>query len=229
MKIGLITFLATTCIIIDSFANSSYAQATHISIDEKNTTLKEVFREIERNSEFVIFYLEEDVDSNRKVSLKVKNQTVDKVLDKVLAKTNNSYLIDDKQIFITKKDKMASPGIPAVAQQKITVKGVVTDINGEKLPGATVVVEGTPRGAITDIDGTYTIDVNKNEKLTFSYLGMASQTIAVGDKKIINVTLKEKEDMLEEVTIVAFGKQKKGECNLLHSDSTCQRPESSLQ
>ena len=209
MKIGLITFLATTCIIIDSFANSSYAQATHISIDVENTTLKEVFREIERNSEFVIFYLEEDVDSNRKVSLKVKNQTVDKVLDKVLAKTNNSYLIDDKQIFITKKDKMASPGIPAVAQQKITVKGVVTDINGEKLPGATVVVEGTPRGAITDIDGTYTIDVNKNEKLTFSYLGMASQTIAVGDKKIINVTLKEKEDMLEEVTIVAFGKQKK--------------------
>lgn len=86
---------------------------------------------------------------------------------------------------------------------------MVTDINGEKLPGATVVVEGTPRGAITDIDGTYTIDVNKNEKLTFSYLGMASQTIAVGDKKIINVTLKEKEDMLEEVTIVAFGKQKK--------------------
>ena len=209
MKIGLITFVATTCIIIDSFANSSYAQATHISIDVENTTLKEVFREIERNSEFVIFYLEEDVDSNRKVSLKVKNQTVDKVLDKVLAKTNNSYLIDDKQIFITKKVKATSPGVPAVTQQKVTVKGVVTDINGEKLPGATVVVEGTPRGAITDIDGTYTIDVNKNEKLTFSYLGMASQTIAVGDKKIINVTLKEKEDMLEEVTIVAFGKQKK--------------------
>ena len=64
---------------------------------------------------------------------------------------------------------------------------------------------------------------------TFSYLGMASQTIAVGDKKIINVTLKEKEDMLEEVTIVALWKAKKGECNLLHSDSTCQRPESSLQ
>ena len=62
---------------------------------------------------------------------------------------------------------MASPDIPAVAQQKVTVKGVVTDINGEKLPGATVVVEGTPRGAITDIDGTYTIDVNKNEKLYF--------------------------------------------------------------
>ena len=209
MKIGLITFLATTCIIIDSFASSSYAQVTHISIDVENTTLKEVFREIERNSEFVIFYLEEDVDSNRKVSLKVKNQTVDKVLDKVLAKTNNSYLIDEKQIFITKKVKATSPGVPAVTQQKVTVKGVVTDINGEKLPGATVVVEGTPRGAITDIDGTYTIDVNKNEKLTFSYLGMASQTIAVGDKKIINVTLKEKEDMLEEVTIVAFGKQKK--------------------
>ena len=209
MKIGLITFLATTCIIIDSFASSSYAQVTHISIDVENTTLKEVFREIERNSEFVIFYLEEDVDSNRKVSLKVKNQTVDKVLDKVLAKTNNSYLIDEKQIFITKKVKATSPGVPAVTQQKVTVKGVVTDINGEKLPGATVVVEGTPKGAITDIDGTYTIDVNKNEKLTFSYLGMASQTIDVGEKKVINVTLKEKEDMLEEVTIVAFGKQKK--------------------
>lgn len=93
--------------------------------------------------------------------------------------------------------------------QNNRVKGKVTDTNGEPLPGVTISVAGTPRGVITDIDGTYTIEVRPADKLIFSFIGMDNQTIEVGSNTIIDVILRDRSEMLEEVQIVAFGKQKK--------------------
>ncbi|WP_332456344.1 SusC/RagA family TonB-linked outer membrane protein [Petrimonas sp.] len=96
-----------------------------------------------------------------------------------------------------------------ITQQNRAIKGTVVDEQGIPLPGVTIVVEGTSRGVITDIDGSYTIDVKATDKLVFSFVGLDTQIIEVGDKVALNVTLTEKVDELEEVTIVAFGKQKK--------------------
>ncbi len=93
--------------------------------------------------------------------------------------------------------------------QNITVKGTVSDEQGSPLPGVTITVVGSPRGVITDIDGIYSIDVKPTDKLTFSFVGLESQTIDVNNRTVINVVLKEKIDELEEVTVVAFAKQKK--------------------
>ncbi len=94
--------------------------------------------------------------------------------------------------------------------QQVTVKGLVLEKEtGEPLPGVSIVVEGTPRGVSTDIDGTFEIRVLPSDKLTFSFLGMNSQTIAVGDKTTMKVELWPMTSELDEVTIVAFGKQKK--------------------
>ncbi|MCX6220250.1 MAG: TonB-dependent receptor [Bacteroidia bacterium] len=94
-----------------------------------------------------------------------------------------------------------------VAQQQI--KGKVVDEKGEPLPGVTIAVIGTPRGVSTDRDGTYTIGVKSTDQLQFSFVSMESQTIVVGNKTVINVTLKDITTALEEVQVVAFGKQKK--------------------
>ncbi|MDR2774205.1 MAG: TonB-dependent receptor [Tannerella sp.] len=94
-------------------------------------------------------------------------------------------------------------------QAKKTVRGVVRDEGGDGLPGAAVVIDGSTRGVSTDIDGSYSLEVSGSDKLVFSYLGMITQTIVVGDKTIIDVTLKENVGILDEVTVVAFGKQKK--------------------
>lgn len=85
----------------------------------------------------------------------------------------------------------------------------MTDDLGEPLPGVAIQVVGTPRGVTTDVDGTYSIEVKESDKLVFTYLGMETQTIPVIGKKELNVTLKPKVDELEEVTVVAFAKQKK--------------------
>lgn len=108
---------------------------------------------------------------------------------------------------LTSKSETAS--VPATNQSKKTVKGTVKDEFGEPAAGATITVEGSTRGVITNIDGTYSLEAADNEKLVFSYIGFETQTIPIGNKTIINVTLKEKTNELEEVTMVAFAKQKK--------------------
>jgi TonB-linked SusC/RagA family outer membrane protein len=95
------------------------------------------------------------------------------------------------------------------AQQAIRVTGTVKDNNGAPLPGATVRVEGTTKGATTDLDGSYSIEVKPTDKLSFSFVGYETQTIEVGSQTEINVTLHEAHSALEEVTIVGYGSQRK--------------------
>lgn len=91
------------------------------------------------------------------------------------------------------------------------VTGTIFDETGEALPGATVKVQGTERGAVTSADGKYTLQVNSdNEVLVFSYIGYISQQIPIGDKKTLDVKLlPNPKNALDEVSVVAFGVQKK--------------------
>ena len=95
------------------------------------------------------------------------------------------------------------------AKSVIVIKGRVTDEGGGGIPGVSVNVSGDTKAVVTDKNGDYTIDVKPTDKLIFSYIGMETQTIEVGSRLIINVKLLSKSDGLDEVTIVAFGKQKK--------------------
>ena len=91
--------------------------------------------------------------------------------------------------------------------KKIT--GKITDANGSPVPGATITIIGTTRGVITDIDGSYSIEVGSTDKLTFSFIGLESQIIDVSNQTTIDVVMQEKAEQLEDVTVVAFAKQKK--------------------
>ncbi|WP_423126853.1 SusC/RagA family TonB-linked outer membrane protein [Gaoshiqia sp. Z1-71] len=97
----------------------------------------------------------------------------------------------------------------ANVQQQRTIAGKVTDENGKPLPGVTITVVGTTKGVITDNDGTYSIAVQPTDKLVFSFIGMESQIVDIGNLTVINIKMSEKIDELDEVTVVAFAKQKK--------------------
>jgi hypothetical protein len=84
----------------------------------------------------------------------------------------------------------------SVFAQTKTVTGTVTDAANEPLIGASVLVQGTSTGTITDMDGKYSISVTPEDVLAFSYVGMTSQTIKVGTQNVINVTLKEDSQVL---------------------------------
>lgn len=95
--------------------------------------------------------------------------------------------------------------------QTLTIRGVVTDVQGEAIIGATIVIVGDEaRGTVTDIDGNYTLpNVEETASLSFSYVGMTTQIIEVKGRSTINVVLSEDSELLDEVVVVAYGTQKK--------------------
>ena len=96
----------------------------------------------------------------------------------------------------------------SILAQTKTVSGTVKDNSGELLPGVSIIVKGTEKGTETDFDGNFTLNnVKSTDQLVFAYLGSASQTILVGSKTIIDVVLQESAESLDEIVVVAYGKQ----------------------
>ena len=101
-----------------------------------------------------------------------------------------------------------SPTVAEVTQQGVVVKGVVTDAKGEPIIGATVAEKGTQNATVTDIDGNYSLNVsNRNATLVVSYIGYISQEVTAGN----NVTLEEDNALLNEVVVIGYGTQRKGD------------------
>ena len=93
--------------------------------------------------------------------------------------------------------------------QNISVSGTVTDVNGEPIIGAYVLVQGTSNGTSTDVDGKYQISVPSNGTLEFTLVGMKNVVVPVNGKAVINVTMEEDSEMLDDVVVIGFGTQKK--------------------
>lgn len=208
-------FLLFFCILFTQAADS-YSQITSFTLDLRSTTIKEVCEELEQKSDFrFIFAGNVKTTINKKVDLEVNSKNIEEVLNRILSSTNLTYRILENQVVIYQEDDAANANeIEKIlstlsVQQQNTVRGKVVDQQGEPLPGVTITIEGTTRGVITDIDGTYSITAQPTDKLLFSFVGMENQLAEVGNQTTINIVLSEKIDELEEVTVVAFGKQKK--------------------
>jgi TonB-linked SusC/RagA family outer membrane protein len=99
-----------------------------------------------------------------------------------------------------------------LAQSNITVSGTVTDDQGTPLPGASVILMGTTTGTQTDFDGNYSLDnVSSTGTLSFSYIGFATQEVSINGQTIINISLQEDTESLDEVVVVGYGTQKKAD------------------
>ncbi|MDR0573908.1 MAG: TonB-dependent receptor [Tannerella sp.] len=185
-------------------ASKTYSQRTLLTFNMQNKTVREVFDAIEHQSEFIFLYYSSAVEENRKVDIQVENQTINKVLDLVFEKTDNVYTIDERQVYIARINQ------PVPQQDRKAVKGKVTDKNGDAVPGATVQIVGSTRGVMTDENGVFELDyVSAGTKLSVSFIGMESQEVIFQGKDDLIVVLEEKVNELDEVSIVAFGKQRK--------------------
>lgn len=192
---------------------STYSQQTKLSLKFDEVTVKEAFKLIEKNSEFVFFYNEDYIDVYRKVSLNANDEKVESILNVLLNGTQNTFKIYDRQIVILPPDAKESPAVIKLetnAEQKKKISGSVKDTKGLPLPGVSVVVKGTTIGIITDADGQFSLSVPADAKtLAFSFIGMTTQEIEIGANTTINVILVEKAVGIEEVVAVGYGVQKK--------------------
>ena len=123
----------------------------------------------------------------------------------MFAGTDLEYHIRDRQVIIRKAISREETRPIVMQQDKVTVKGIVTDAKGEAIIGANIIEKGTTNGTITDIDGRFTLVVSEKASLVFSYIGYLTQEMLVGKKTFLNVQLQEDNKTLDEVVITGYG------------------------
>lgn len=182
-----------------------------MSVKLKNSTLQELFVQIEKNSNYRFFYNNDEVDVNQRISIDAEEKTVGKILSAALEGTSYSFKEMENKLILIERTRVPS-NIPGSNQQQRTVTGKVSDSTGGSLPGVSVVIKGTTNGTITDSNGGYSLfNVPADATLQFSFVGMKSQEVAVGSKTSINVVLEEETIGIEEVVAIGYGTQKKSD------------------
>ena len=187
------------------------AQAGALNIKVSDTTVKDVLREIEDQSEFFFMYNDQKVDVQRKVDINLSHKTIEEVLENLFENSGTKYVIKNRQIVLFKdKASEATNPIPGNSNQSIkTVKGTVTDTSGLPLPGVTIAIKGTTQGTITDPEGQYTLSgLPEKATLIFSFVGMKMKEVPV-TQTTINVSLEEEAIGLEEVVAIGYGTVRK--------------------
>lgn len=202
-KIMRLSIFFLILIVTRTWATDSYSQVTRLSIQMNDSKVMDVLGEIEDKTEFFFLINQKLVDLERRVTINVRNQKIEEVLSELFAGTNVNFMVLNRQIVLT-------TALPAFQPQPGRVTGRVIEINGQPLPGVSVIVKGTTIGSISDINGNYRIDVPPQGKiLVFSFMGMRSQEVDITDKTIVDIVLEEDVYGIEEVVAIGYGSMRK--------------------
>lgn len=188
-----------------AIAGNTYSQSAQFDISVKDASIVQILEKIEEVTEFGFLFKTDELNTDTRYSLSLKDVKIDKVMDEILDKNAYSYKIMDKIIVISRQQSNN------VEQDKITLHGKVTDTNGDPLPGVTVLIKGSGKGTITNSDGIYILNNIEDEGVViqFSFIGMKTQEIVLGNQTTINVVMEEDAIGLDEVIAIGYGIQKK--------------------
>jgi Outer membrane receptor proteins, mostly Fe transport len=189
-----------------SYAGNAHSQNAKVSIRMNNVKLDKILNEIENQTDYLFIY-NNQVDINKITSVKVKNEAVAQVLDRILSGTGINYELEGTHIILTTE---AIKDLHAQQQAK-TVTGTVTDVSGEPIIGANIRIKGTTTGTITDIDGNFSIKAEPQSVIEVSYIGYLTQETVINNQKSIRFLLKEDTKTLDEVVVIGYGVQKKAD------------------
>lgn len=201
------TLLLFVCIFA-SYASDLSSQTAKVNIANTRMTIGDFIKQVEKETGYMFVYNKGEIDANRTVSLKKGNNTVGDCLNRIFDGTGVSFVFDDGYVVLTKHSQTQA----AVSQQSgKLVKGAVTDESGLSVIGANVFIKGTTVGTITDMEGNFSLEVpSDNDILVISYIGYVEQQIPVKNRKNWSIVLKEDAQNLDEVVVVGYGTQRKG-------------------
>ena len=204
------------------------AQTLRVNIQANNVATSQILSEIEKQTDYLFVYNKKEVDLNRRATVHAVNQTTAEVLSNLFEGTDIVYAIEGENIMLMKRTDAEKLHATEGTQQARIITGIVTDKDGIPVIGANVVVKGTTNGTITDMDGKFSLEVPEGATLEISYIGYVTQTIRLGDKRNLNVTMHEDSQALDELVVVGFGTQKKinvtGAVSMVDSEVLESRP-----
>ena len=189
---------------------SSYPNDDKLDLDLEQASLMMIFEEIESISDYRFLFETQQIVSEKRMTVKLKDKEIKEVLDVVLDDTGIKYKVKGRQVILvrTEKDDVIKDFSDGKNNNKMVVqqviKGTVSDAFGPLL-GANVLEKGTTNGVQTDFDGNYTLNVSAGAILVVSYVGYKTKEVPVSNQSTINITLEEDAALLEEVVVTALG------------------------
>lgn len=178
-----------------------------VTITVKNQSVRQALKEIERLSNYKFFYNNDLSSLDKKVSISAKDESIESVMNKLLADTDISYKQDNNNLIVLTLKATS----PKQTSNDLRIKGTVVDETGQPVIGANIVVEGTTNGTISDLDGNFMLQVPEKADLRVSYIGYLDQKVKVGTNTTLRIVLKEDTQTLDEVIVVGYGTMKKSD------------------
>ncbi|MDR1172816.1 MAG: TonB-dependent receptor [Bacteroidales bacterium] len=199
MKLGILLSI----IFAWNVSASVFSQMVHFESTNQASSIRDVLKVIENQTEYTFFYNDAFLDLNRSVKVSQRNIEVGALLNSIFKDTELTYREQDNKFIVI------TPKVPA---QGLTVSGTVEDEGGTPMPGVNVLIKGTLNGVVTDAGGNYSITVPEdNATLVFSFVGYATQEIAMEGRRSINVALSEDTREIEEVVVIGYGTARKAD------------------
>ena len=190
-------------VLLFGFTVSAWSQK--VSLNFNNEKVEKILSSIKAQTGMGLVFSDQLIDVNRKISIQVKDASLDEALSKLLAGTKVTFEIKNNKIYFIEKKADQQSG-----SRKKKVSGVVKDATGEPIIGANVVEKGVgTNGVITNLDGEFTLEVPENASLIISYIGYLQQDVSTKGKDAFNIIMKEDTKTLDEVVVVGYGVQKK--------------------
>lgn len=213
LKFIMRTFIFLCCVTVFGLSPINIvSQNSRINIEESQTlSVDEVFDLVMEQTDYKFFYEEGLFKDFAKVHVKKGKIITNKLLERSLSQGDMDVKMTDNNVILITAKSVETGEVIIEELQTHVVSGIVTDRDGNPLPGVSIVKEGTSVGVETDFDGKFTIKTNKGEVLVVSYLGMKTKKITIDDKTFINVQLEEDATSLDEVVLIGYGSQRKSD------------------
>ncbi len=190
-------------------------KAARVSARIKGQTLEEIFKVIEKETEFVFVFPSDVKEDDEIYDFKFKDESLENVLRRLRHTANLKFKVIDYTITAAFDENLFLKPAKRTedVRQVVVVSGSVTDAeNNLSLPGVNVLVRGTTIGTSTDGDGKFTIEIpDENAILLFSFIGYQTKEVAVGNQTVIDVILETDVTSLQDVIVVGYGTQKKSD------------------
>src|SRR5690554_2342043 len=210
----------------------------NITLDIRDEPLSQAITQIEKLTDYHVFYNSKLVDLSQKITVQIQDATLEEALDQLFSSKKIDYLLIKNLIVLFRKGdpdaekwietileannapperQVESRVVPKLTRQNVSLQSVqfnitgqVRDQNGDPLIGVNVVVKGSGQGTATDIDGQFALEnIDENAVLVISYIGYQTQEVSVAGRSNITITLLSDSQLLDEVVVIGYGTQRR--------------------
>lgn len=188
------------------FVNLTISAQEKLSLRFSNIPLEEAIKKVESVSKYTFFYDVKQTDLSQTVSVNAQNEPIETILSSMLKPTNLNFEIDKHQIALISKKQ------PRNDQQKLVkITGTVKDQSGEPVIGASIAVNNTSIGTLSDMDGAFSLDVPQGSILSVSFIGYTKQELTASKDERVNITLSEDAVLLSDIVVIGYGAVRKSD------------------